>query len=66
MLYLLFFWGLLSCRIEAFNSTFREHMRYLDSVTIDDLENVVNTGDTRYSRAEIMLLLQVELILLKF
>ncbi|KAG8634664.1 DNA replication licensing factor MCM3 isoform X1 [Manihot esculenta] len=45
-------------RIEAFNSTFREHMRYLDSVTIDDLENVVNTGDTRYSRAEIMLLLQ--------
>ncbi|KAF2305412.1 hypothetical protein GH714_005052 [Hevea brasiliensis] len=31
-------------RIEAFNSTFREHMRYLDSITIDDLENAVNMG----------------------
>ncbi|KAG8637428.1 hypothetical protein MANES_15G120100v8 [Manihot esculenta] len=45
-------------RIEAFNSTFREHMRYLDNITIDDLEKVVNTGDMHYSRDEIMLLLQ--------
>ncbi|KDP37954.1 hypothetical protein JCGZ_04597 [Jatropha curcas] len=45
-------------RIEAFNSTFREHMRHLDSTKIDDLEKVVNTGDVHYSREEIMLLLQ--------
>lgn len=53
------FWPLLSCRIEAFNSAFREHMRYMDSITIDDLEKVVNTGGVPYSREEIMLLLQV-------
>lgn len=57
MLFLIFH----PCRIEAFNSAFREHMRYLDSITIDDLEKVVNTGDVRYSRKEIMLLLQVKL-----
>ncbi|XP_024454637.1 DNA replication licensing factor MCM3 isoform X2 [Populus trichocarpa] len=45
-------------RIEAFNSAFREHMRYMDSITIDDLEKVVNTGGVPYSREEIMLLLQ--------
>ncbi|KAF9684170.1 hypothetical protein SADUNF_Sadunf04G0089900 [Salix dunnii] len=45
-------------RIEAFNLSFREHMRYLDSITIDDLEKVVNTGGVPYSREEIMLLLQ--------
>jgi len=53
------FWPLPSCRIEAFNSAFREHMRYMDSITIDDLEKVVNTGGVPYSREEIMLLLQV-------
>ena len=52
------------CRIEAFNSAFREHMRSLDSITIDDLESAMNGGGSRYSREEIMLLLQVRLILL--
>ncbi|EEF42679.1 DNA replication licensing factor MCM3 [Ricinus communis] len=45
-------------RVEAFNSAFREHMRYLDSITIDDLENAINGGGTQYSREEIMFLLQ--------
>lgn len=34
-------------------------MRYMDSITIDDLEKVVNTGGVPYSREEIMLLVQV-------
>ncbi|KAJ8762019.1 hypothetical protein K2173_006621 [Erythroxylum novogranatense] len=45
-------------RIEAFNTSFRQHMRYLDSITVDDLEKVINSGASQYSREEIMLLLQ--------
>lgn len=51
-----------SCRIEAFNSLFGQHMRanHLDLISIADIENIVNSAaDTRYSTAEIMLLLQV-------
>lgn len=53
---------LLSCRIEAFNSLFGQHMRanHLDVISIADIENVVNAAaDTHYTTAEIMLLLQV-------
>ncbi|KAK0579551.1 hypothetical protein LWI29_027895 [Acer saccharum] len=48
-------------RVEAFNTLFGQHMRAnrLDLINIADLEEVVNTGsDARYSRAEIMLLLE--------
>ncbi|KAI9198885.1 hypothetical protein LWI28_023774 [Acer negundo] len=48
-------------RIEAFNTLFGQHMRAnrLDLINIADLEEVVNAGsDARYSRAEIILLLE--------
>ncbi|TXG48148.1 hypothetical protein EZV62_027442 [Acer yangbiense] len=47
-------------RTEAFNTIFGQHMRAnrLDLINIADLEEVVNTGsDARYSRAEIILIL---------
>ncbi|KAK0578237.1 hypothetical protein LWI29_007287 [Acer saccharum] len=50
-------------RTEAFNTIFGQHMRAnrLDLINIADLEEVVNTGsDARYSRAEIILLLDVK------
>ncbi|XP_041028866.1 DNA replication licensing factor MCM3 [Juglans microcarpa x Juglans regia] len=48
-------------RIEAFNSLFGQHMRTnrLDLISIADIENVINSGaDVRYSRAEIITLLE--------
>ncbi|XP_059440284.1 DNA replication licensing factor MCM3 isoform X1 [Corylus avellana] len=48
-------------RIEAFNSLFGQHMRAnrLDLISIADIENVVNSvADSRYSRAEIVSLLE--------
>ncbi|WCJ27378.1 DNA replication licensing factor MCM3 [Euphorbia peplus] len=45
-------------RTEAFNAAFRQHMRYLDSITIDELEMAINGGGTQFSRDEIMILLQ--------
>lgn len=39
----------------------------LQSISIEDLENVVNSGaDFRYSRAEITLLLQVKFSIIEF
>ncbi|PQQ04479.1 DNA replication licensing factor MCM3 [Prunus yedoensis var. nudiflora] len=47
-------------RIKAFNDSVNQLMKQkLQSISIEDLENVVNAGaDFRYSRAEITLLLQ--------
>ncbi|XP_008225454.1 PREDICTED: DNA replication licensing factor MCM3 [Prunus mume] len=47
-------------RIKAFNDSVNQLMKQkLQSISIEDLENVVNSGaDFRYSRAEITLLLQ--------
>ncbi|OMO49935.1 Mini-chromosome maintenance, DNA-dependent ATPase [Corchorus olitorius] len=48
-------------RIEAFKTKFGQHMRanHKDSITIAEVEDVVNTGaDAPYSRAEIMSLLE--------
>lgn len=59
----------LSCRTEAFNSIFGQHMRTnrLDLITISELEGIVNSrSDTRYTSAEITFLLEVKLILLHY
>ncbi|KAK8692511.1 hypothetical protein V6N13_075970 [Hibiscus sabdariffa] len=49
-------------RIEAFKATFGQHMRanHKDTITIAELEDVVNDGaDVRYTRAEIMSILEI-------
>ncbi|KAM7270985.1 hypothetical protein ACFE04_030199 [Oxalis oulophora] len=48
-------------RIEAFNSGFGQHMRtnHLNIISISEIEEAINArAEVRYSRAEIMLLLQ--------
>jgi len=53
---------MLTCRIEAFNSLFGQHMRAnrLDLIAIADLENVINRGaHSPYTAADILLLLEV-------
>ena len=52
-----------TCRIEAFNSLFGQHMRAnrLDLISVADIENAVNSGaDFHYLRTEIMSLLEVQ------
>lgn len=52
----------MTCRIEAFNSLFGQHMRAnrLDLIAIADIENVINrVADPPYSPADILLLLEV-------
>lgn len=52
-----------TCRIEAFNSLFGQHMRAnrLDLISIADIENAVNSVSVvRYSRTEIISLLEVQ------
>ena len=55
-----------TCRIEAFNSLFGQHMRanHLDLISVADIENVVNSGaDFHYARTEIMFLLEVQYLI---
>lgn len=55
-----------TCRIEAFNSLFGQHMRanHLDLISVADIENVVNSGaDFHYVRTEIMFLLEVRYLI---
>jgi hypothetical protein len=55
----------LSCRIEAFNTLFGQHMRAnrLDLISITDIEDVINRGaGSTYSSADILLLLEVHLL----
>ena len=55
-----------TCRIEAFNSLFGQHMRanHLDLISVADIENVVNSGaDFHYVRTEIMFLLEVQYLI---
>lgn len=58
----------LSCRMEAFNTIFGQHIKAtrLESTSIQDIEVAVNSAsDAPYSRAEIVLLLEVRLIFSK-
>lgn len=55
----------LTCRIEAFNSLFGQHMRSnrLDQIPIADIEDVINRGaGSTYSSADVLLLLEVHLL----
>lgn len=65
----------MDCRIEAFKTVFGQHMRanHKDTISIAEVEDVVNGGaDVHYSRAEIMSIFEVyvlvtmEILILSF
>lgn len=65
MIFILF--AHVSCRVEAFNSLFGQHMRAnrLDLISVDIIEETVNSrSDVQYTRAEIIYLIEVKLFLL--